>query len=191
MADPAQVRMWAHILELLIVGIIVWVYTKVMQGLVRSRMLYAWIMRVGLCLLGISSLGISCLTFTIFTLQYMYRSMPEMPVFSDVPWGLGTALVLWAVIACHVMACCGISNSWGPYAKHKLAEVDDLLRRCSDPGKAASGAECPICCGSLADSRSLRAPPCRHTFHQECLQKWLLRRPTCPVCRYDLTEFPV
>lgn len=41
---------------------------------------------------------------------------------------------------------------------------------------------CPICLASTkAAVRQLN--PCGHTFHRTCVQRWLARAHTCPVCR--------
>lgn len=38
---------------------------------------------------------------------------------------------------------------------------------------------CPIC---LLDKPDIKTK-CNHWFHNECLEKWLKIKPTCPVCR--------
>ncbi|EJU04353.1 hypothetical protein DACRYDRAFT_114697 [Dacryopinax primogenitus] len=47
---------------------------------------------------------------------------------------------------------------------------------------------CPICLSPFTEGDSLRLLPCagRHTFHQECVDPWLLTLATsCPLCRED------
>ena len=43
---------------------------------------------------------------------------------------------------------------------------------------------CPICMEDLGSGEALvHHPVCHHKFHTECLGAWLMRNPTCPVCR--------
>ena len=36
----------------------------------------------------------------------------------------------------------------------------------------------------------LRQLPCKHEFHQPCIDSWAARHRTCPLCRYLLWERP-
>ncbi|KAL2317623.1 hypothetical protein Fmac_031499 [Flemingia macrophylla] len=46
------------------------------------------------------------------------------------------------------------------------------------------GVECAVCLGKFEDLEVLRLlPKCRHTFHVECVDKWLVNHSTCPLCR--------
>lgn len=51
---------------------------------------------------------------------------------------------------------------------------------------AATAASCAICCEAFARGDSAVLMPCLHPFHDACLQPWLARRHTCPVCRTAL-----
>ncbi|KAF0924425.1 hypothetical protein E2562_010092 [Oryza meyeriana var. granulata] len=47
------------------------------------------------------------------------------------------------------------------------------------------GGDCAVCLAEYAAGDEVRVlPACRHGFHRECVDRWLLTRaPTCPVCR--------
>ncbi|XAR51309.1 hypothetical protein NMG60_11005904 [Bertholletia excelsa] len=50
----------------------------------------------------------------------------------------------------------------------------------SDDG---SDLNCVICLGKVAAGERLRALPCDHRFHGDCVDEWLRARSTCPLCR--------
>jgi len=52
-------------------------------------------------------------------------------------------------------------------------------------GRAAEpDAMCSICLSEYRDGEMLRVmPECRHGFHVACLDSWLRRSGSCPVCR--------
>lgn len=63
--------------------------------------------------------------------------------------------------------------------------VDDLPRVCPDDCCAS---ECPICLEQLQANSDIVQLPCRHGFHLECIEQWLMRCPArqfprCPTCR--------
>ncbi|KAG6392028.1 hypothetical protein SASPL_146231 [Salvia splendens] len=50
-----------------------------------------------------------------------------------------------------------------------------------------SNTNCAICLQDLTDGESTRLlPSCRHFFHIHCIDEWLIRQATCPVCRKDV-----
>ncbi|KAJ1273267.1 hypothetical protein BS78_06G266700 [Paspalum vaginatum] len=60
--------------------------------------------------------------------------------------------------------------------------------RFGDAGAGAAGVgratECAVCLGAFNAAELLRVlPACRHAFHAECVDTWLLAHSTCPVCR--------
>ncbi|KAJ1263735.1 hypothetical protein BS78_09G209100 [Paspalum vaginatum] len=62
--------------------------------------------------------------------------------------------------------------------------------------KAAAGpdaeAACSICLCEYRDGEMLRVmPECRHKFHLTCLDAWLRRSASCPVCRSSPIPTPV
>ncbi|KAG5064463.1 hypothetical protein JHK85_005646 [Glycine max] len=59
---------------------------------------------------------------------------------------------------------------------------------------AAEETECCICLGVFADGEKLKVlPGCDHSFHCECVDKWLANHSNCPLCRASLkldSSFP-
>jgi hypothetical protein len=53
---------------------------------------------------------------------------------------------------------------------------------------------CPICLGDFRDreqiSHARSADLCKHVFHTSCLQAWLHKNDSCPVCRYKMVPSP-
>ncbi|XP_062231949.1 RING-H2 finger protein ATL67-like [Phragmites australis] len=62
--------------------------------------------------------------------------------------------------------------------------------------RAAAGADaeaaCSICLSEYREGEMLRVmPECRHRFHLACLDAWLRRSASCPVCRSSPIPTPV
>jgi len=47
---------------------------------------------------------------------------------------------------------------------------------------------CAICAVDYKFGDKIRTLPCIHKFHKECVDKWLVRKSDCPICRHDLLE---
>lgn len=51
--------------------------------------------------------------------------------------------------------------------------------------------QCSVCLADYQpDERLQRIPPCGHTFHIECIDHWLSKNTTCPLCRVSLLPAP-
>ncbi|KAK6913130.1 Zinc finger, RING-type [Dillenia turbinata] len=45
-------------------------------------------------------------------------------------------------------------------------------------------ADCAVCLDNFKSGEKCRLLPlCNHSFHAECVDSWLLKKPMCPVCR--------
>lgn len=42
--------------------------------------------------------------------------------------------------------------------------------------------ECVICMVDFVCGDPVRFLPCMHTYHQDCIDDWLMRSLTCPTC---------
>lgn len=50
-----------------------------------------------------------------------------------------------------------------------------------------TGSVCPICFYDFADGERLKIlPGCKHAFHVECIDPWLMAKSSCPTCRNSL-----
>ncbi|GJN28409.1 hypothetical protein PR202_gb16527 [Eleusine coracana subsp. coracana] len=47
-------------------------------------------------------------------------------------------------------------------------------------------AECAVCLKEFDELDTLRAMPCAHAFHEDCIFRWLRLNATCPLCRHPL-----
>lgn len=48
---------------------------------------------------------------------------------------------------------------------------------------------CSICLEEFVVTENVkRIPVCSHTFHSDCIDDWLLRRNTCPLCRHAICD---
>ncbi|TMW98141.1 hypothetical protein EJD97_004451 [Solanum chilense] len=46
---------------------------------------------------------------------------------------------------------------------------------------------CAICLQDLKDGESARVlPSCKHSFHTQCIDEWLTRHGSCPICRVEI-----
>lgn len=54
--------------------------------------------------------------------------------------------------------------------------------------------DCAVCLCEFSEQEKLRLVPiCRHAFHMNCLDTWLLSNSTCPLCRANISSssFPL
>lgn len=51
---------------------------------------------------------------------------------------------------------------------------------------AEAGLDCAVCLEGVVGAA--KEMPCRHRYHQGCVEKWLAMHGSCPVCRYKMPE---
>ncbi|XP_073038740.1 putative RING-H2 finger protein ATL21A [Primulina eburnea] len=105
-----------------------------------------------------------CISCVIFIVERRHTSSPENAVAPVEPAPDATAIS-------------GLDDSTiESYSKVVLGES----RRIPGP----NGATCPICLSDYHPKDTIRCIPlCEHCFHSECIDEWLRRHGTCPVCR--------
>lgn len=61
-----------------------------------------------------------------------------------------------------------------------------IFKRMETGDEREGEAECAVCLSILEDDEMARLlPNCKHTFHAECIDKWLSSQSTCPICRTE------
>eukprot|EP00300_Choanocystis_sp_HF-7_P003942 c13005_g1_i1.p1 GENE.c13005_g1_i1~~c13005_g1_i1.p1 ORF type:complete len:135 (+),score=13.50 c13005_g1_i1:223-627(+) len=48
--------------------------------------------------------------------------------------------------------------------------------------------ECVVCLEQLSAGDLVRVLPCFHKFHTACVDKWLRKKATCPICSFNVTR---
>ena len=66
----------------------------------------------------------------------------------------------------------------------RYLEADDELLQNEDE-KA-----CSICLEDFRVGEMVRTIPCFHSFHANCIDRWLRTRTTCPICKHETTTSP-
>ncbi len=46
---------------------------------------------------------------------------------------------------------------------------------------------CSICLETIKEDKHLKLK-CHHSFHKECIGKWLTQKMECPYCRHEITD---
>ncbi|XP_021860549.1 RING-H2 finger protein ATL66 [Spinacia oleracea] len=61
------------------------------------------------------------------------------------------------------------------------------MRFHKDAFSSTEDPQCSICLGDYQEKEVLRImPKCGHSFHLSCIDPWLMKQSTCPVCRLPL-----
>ena len=55
------------------------------------------------------------------------------------------------------------------------------------PEKKGDGPHCLVCLCGFEVGEKVSALPCFHCFHTKCIDEWIIRKPKCPVCKFEIT----
>lgn len=76
----------------------------------------------------------------------------------------------------------GNFNNLGPQALPASKAAIDAMAKVEVTSEA--GEECSICMEGLkVGCEAKKMPNCKHRFHSACIETWLLRHASCPLCR--------
>ena len=71
-------------------------------------------------------------------------------------------------------------------AKKEIAKLE-ALKFCKTMAEGKdendSCAKCLVCQFQFEEEETIRVLPCRHYFHDECVDQWLMAKDCCPYCR--------
>lgn len=84
---------------------------------------------------------------------------------------------------------------------HQVLTKQDVVRRLSSlrtrmyhrPPSCCEVLEagpCAVCLEPFHNNQCLRVLPCEHEYHRDCVDHWLLLRPTCPLCKRSILGAP-
>nr|XP_023014121.1 protein goliath isoform X2 [Leptinotarsa decemlineata] len=76
----------------------------------------------------------------------------------------------------------------GNAAKKALSKIPTKNLKSEDKEIQGDCECCAICIEPYKLSETLRILPCRHEFHKNCIDPWLLEHRTCPMCKMDILK---
>jgi hypothetical protein len=69
------------------------------------------------------------------------------------------------------------------------ARSDATTSSHEDGGTGCAQDECRVCLSKFRVGETTRRLPCRHVFHRDCVDRWLLScKRTCPLCRVYVAD---
>ncbi|CAN9507292.1 unnamed protein product [Ophioblennius macclurei] len=77
-------------------------------------------------------------------------------------------------------------------AKKAVRRLPSRTLRRGDEELAAAGEDggvvCAVCIESYREGEVVTVLTCKHVFHQECIEPWLLQKRTCPMCKCNIMK---
>ncbi|CAA0202578.1 unnamed protein product [Arabidopsis thaliana] len=64
--------------------------------------------------------------------------------------------------------------------------VENMPRVVIGEDKEKNGGSCAICLDEWSKGDVAAEMPCKHKFHSKCVEEWLGRHATCPMCRFEM-----
>lgn len=72
--------------------------------------------------------------------------------------------------------------------RNELTEIKTKKFKKSSDVHAGEEEKCPICVMDFENNEEIKELPCKHMFHPGCIDTWLVRNCTCPICKRDVKE---
>ncbi len=83
------------------------------------------------------------------------------------------------------------SERWALKAKEEIAKLETIPFNCqmtTNKDENDSCVKCLICQFHYQEGERLRVLPCKHRFHNDCVDQWLMTKDHCPYCRQCITK---
>ncbi|XP_072040041.1 RING finger protein 150-like isoform X2 [Amphiura filiformis] len=74
----------------------------------------------------------------------------------------------------------------GRAAKKAITKLPSRTLR--DGDEELSDEFCPICLETYTSSDCIRILPCKHYYHKNCVDQWLIEHRTCPMCKLNILK---
>jgi len=83
------------------------------------------------------------------------------------------------------------SERWAIRAKEEIVKLPSALF-CNSMAEGKdendSGVKCLVCQFAYEEGETIRTLPCKHYFHHECVDRWLMAKDCCPYCRQCIVD---
>lgn len=66
-------------------------------------------------------------------------------------------------------------------------DIESLPRISVTQAMVDDGVDCAVCKDDLLLGIEVAVLPCKHSYHFDCVSKWLVEHDTCPICRNPIT----
>lgn len=70
----------------------------------------------------------------------------------------------------------------------QIAQLREEKYNPDDTSVKVEDATCAICLSPYEKNDKLRHLPCKHHFHSECIDQWLLKNKSCPFCKRNIDQ---
>ena len=58
-----------------------------------------------------------------------------------------------------------------------------------EEGEEGEEGQCSVCLEPVSAGQETRRLPCSHTYHRSCVDRWLLQKRKCPLCKLDILQY--
>jgi len=70
--------------------------------------------------------------------------------------------------------------------KKELTDLKIITFKKKPNQKSGEEEKCPICFAEFENGDKCKSLPCDHIYHTGCIDTWLVRNATCPICKRDI-----